>query len=141
MRWMIHWFLLCLLAACASPVARELRAGEIYQRHAAAEETLSVMFGYWQTRRRGGTEDFDLGCMPRLAWQAAKTMGFCAEKLWPFKPADINRPPSFDATAGAIDQKWIDGYYNIWGLSGRDAEVVQQAQEKVAQGAAHEAFA
>jgi len=84
---------------------------------------LSVMFGYWETRKRGGTQKLDLGCFPRLAWQAAAGMGFCKEKLWPFDPAKINKPPSFDATAGAIDQKWIEGYYNIWGLSGRDAEV------------------
>lgn len=89
----------------------------------SSRKYLSVLYGYWQTRKRGGTEAFDLGCMPRLAWQAAATMGFCVEKLWPFNMAGVNRPPSFDATAGAIDQKWIEGYYNIWGLSGRAEEV------------------
>ena len=43
-------------AACASPVARELRAGEIYQRHAAAEETLSVPFGSVRGWRRAGDD-------------------------------------------------------------------------------------
>jgi hypothetical protein len=86
-------------------------------------KALSVMFGYYHTRKRGGTEKLDLGCFPRLAWQAVEGMGFCKEVLWPFKPDDINRPPDFDATAGAIDQKWIEGYYNIWGLVGRAEEV------------------
>jgi intein/homing endonuclease len=89
----------------------------------ADRKPLSVMFGYWHTRNRGGTEKLDLGCFPRLAWQATKGMGFCEEKMWAFDPADINRPPDFDATAAAIDQQWIEGYYNIWGLSGRAEEV------------------
>lgn len=103
----------------------------IQQQHYIASEfhgmsdvlPLSVMFGYYHTRKRGGTEALDMGCFPRLAWQAAATMGFCKESLWPFNPKNINRPPSLDATSGAIDQQWIKGYYNIWGLKGRDAEV------------------
>lgn len=85
---------------------------------------MSRLFGYFHTRKRTGDEKRDLGCIPREAWKAAAGMGFCTEELWPFDPAEVNAPPDFDATAGAIDQQWVRGYYNIWGLlHGRDEEV------------------
>ncbi|KKM87276.1 hypothetical protein LCGC14_1270590, partial [marine sediment metagenome] len=40
-------------------------------------------------------------------------------------PQKVNRKPDFDAYAGGIDQKWINGYYMLWGLTGRDSEVRQ----------------
>jgi len=85
---------------------------------------LSVMFGYYHTRLRGGTQRFDNGCFPRLAWQVAEKIGFCIEDLWPFKEPEINRPPSLDATSGAIDQRWVHGYYHILGRP-REEEVRQ----------------
>jgi len=85
---------------------------------------LSVMFGYHLTRRRGGTQLVDGGCVPRLAWKVAADSGFCPEDLWPFNEAEINRPPSLDAVAGAIDQRWVEGYYHILG-SPREDEVRQ----------------
>jgi len=83
---------------------------------------LSRMFGYWQTLNKTGGPIRDEGCMPRDAWKAAATMGFCTEKLWPFDPKRVLDQPDFDATAGAIDQQWLTGYYNLWGLTGRDNE-------------------
>ena len=44
------------LAACATQVPREVRTGEIYQRHAAEEETSSVMFAFVRSWRRAGDE-------------------------------------------------------------------------------------
>jgi hypothetical protein len=89
----------------------------------SSRKALSVLFGYWQTRKKLGLESLDMGCMPRLAWKAAQDMGFCPDDLWPFDEPEVNRPPSLDATAGAIDQKWIDGYYSIWGVTNRIEEV------------------
>lgn len=86
---------------------------------------LSVLFGYWMTRKRTGTEKNDMGCLPSQAWKAAKAMGFPAEKMWPFDPGHVNAKPDFDAIAGAIDQKWLKGYYNIYGMQGRKLEVMQ----------------
>lgn len=85
---------------------------------------LSRLFGYFHTRKRSGHEKIDGGCIPREAWKAAAGMGYCVEDLWPFDRAKVNTPPDFDATSGAIDQQWVSGYYNIWGLlHGRDEEV------------------
>jgi hypothetical protein len=83
---------------------------------------LSRMFGYWNTRKRNGDESRDQGCIPREAWKAAATMGFCTEALWPFEISKVNQKPDLDAFTGAIDQQWLTGYYNLWGLTGRDNE-------------------
>lgn len=85
---------------------------------------LSRLYGYFHTRKRTGVQNVDGGCVPREAWKAAAGMGFCTEELWPFDRSKVNTQPDYDATSGAIDQKWLDGYYNIWGLLyGRDVEV------------------
>lgn len=86
---------------------------------------LSVLLGYWATRQRVGFEKVDKGCLPREAWKAAAAMGFCEEKLWPFDAGLVNAKPDFDAWAGAIDQKWVKGYFNIYGMQGRKLEVMQ----------------
>lgn len=56
MRIVFVMFLSIALAACASPVPREVRSGEIYQRHAAAEESTGVMFSFVRSWRRAGNE-------------------------------------------------------------------------------------
>lgn len=84
---------------------------------------LSRLFGYWMTRHRTDDERVDGGCIPREAWKAAANMGFCTEELWPFDPGRVNDQPDLDAVSGAIDQQWLTGYYNLWGLTGRDNEV------------------
>jgi len=86
---------------------------------------MSRLFGYWHTRHRNGSHTRDFGCIPREAWKAAAGMGFCKETLWPFDEGRVNDKPDFDATSGAVDQKWLEGYYMIWGLTGRDNEVRQ----------------
>lgn len=86
---------------------------------------LSRLFGYYNTRVQHHAENLDLGTIPRQAWTAAKEFGFCSEALWPFEPKKVNRKPDFDAYAGGIDQKWFNGYYLLWGLTGRDSEVRQ----------------
>ena len=48
--------LIALLTGCAGSVPREVRSGEIYQRHAAQEETTSVMFSFVRSWRRAGNE-------------------------------------------------------------------------------------
>ncbi len=98
--------------------------------HGKPLEYMSVLAGYWDARKRGGTEKYDMGCYPRLAWQAMSGTGFCKEKFWPFDPAKVNRPPSFDVRAAAIDQKWIDGYYQLWGLTDR----VEELKATISQG-------
>ena len=86
---------------------------------------LSVLYGYWNTRKRTGFEKADRGCLPREAWKAAAAMGFPEEKMWPFDPGNVNAKPDFDAIAAAIDQRWVKGYYNIYGMQGRKLEVMQ----------------
>jgi len=86
---------------------------------------LSRLFGYWMTRKRREQHKNDSGCLPREAWKAAAAMGFPEEKIWPFDPGNVNAKPDFDAISGAIDQKWVKGYYNITGLQGRKQEVMQ----------------
>lgn len=87
-------------------------------------ERLSRLFGYWFSRFRHGGQKLDIGTIPREAWKAAATMGFCKESLWPFDIARVNDKPDFDAISGAIDQQWVKGYYNIYGVKyARDEEV------------------
>lgn len=54
-----------LLAACATQAPREVRTGEIYQRHAAEEESTSVRFATLRSWRRAGDDailiEFDRG--------------------------------------------------------------------------------
>lgn len=56
MRFLLVLFLSIGLAACASQVPREVRSGEIYQRHAAAEESTGVMFAFVRSWRRAGDD-------------------------------------------------------------------------------------
>lgn len=56
MRLIIVTLMSLALAACASQLPRELRSGEIYQRHAAAEETTGVLFAFVRSWRRAGDE-------------------------------------------------------------------------------------
>lgn len=56
MRWMILGVVGLALAACAGQAPREVRTGEIYQRHAAQEETSSVLFGFVRSWRRAGDD-------------------------------------------------------------------------------------
>ncbi len=56
MRFLVVILLSMTLAACAGQVPREVRSGEIYQRHAAEEETSSVMFAFVRSWRRAGDD-------------------------------------------------------------------------------------
>lgn len=91
----------------------------------ATPPRMSRLWGYWHARRLGSIAQVDKGCTPRLAWKALAKCGFCREVFWPFDTNKVNTPPSFDATARAVDQTWVQGYYRVWGLTGTSYEVRQ----------------
>lgn len=84
---------------------------------------LSVLFGYWAARQRLGREHLDTGCQPREAWKALAALGFPKDSLWPFAENRVNLKPDFDAFSGAVDQKWLSGYYAVTGHESREQEI------------------
>ena len=56
MRFVLIVLVVLITAGCAAQVPREVRTGEIYTRHAAEEETRSVMFAFVRSWRRVGDD-------------------------------------------------------------------------------------
>lgn len=58
---------------------------------------ISRMFIYYNARKRSDSKIEDEGCVIQYAVESLKELGACPEKVWPFEPAIVNKPPQSDA--------------------------------------------
>lgn len=76
---------------------------------------LSPLAGYHDARRLRGGRDctlVDLGCSPRFAWEALRTLGPVSWEDWPFVAANVNAEVPWNARRNAIDRDWL-AYFRI----------------------------
>jgi C1A family cysteine protease len=88
---------------------------------------MSRLFGYYNSRCKHGSQNVDMGTMPRSSWKAIAGLGVCPETDWPFDTSEVNTKPTWKAYKNAIDQKWLKGYYQIYEFGAARCERVKQA--------------
>ncbi|MDR3572849.1 MAG: C1 family peptidase [Anaerolineaceae bacterium] len=67
-----------------------------------AKPTLSVLFGYYNTRCDEGTSDQDSGCELRDCWKQLQKTGTCLTKYWPYSIKKFAKKPSANAYSNSI---------------------------------------
>ena len=70
---------------------------------------ISVLAGYWLTRRRTarGGAIADLGCRPTDAAEVVREAGVVPVDAWPFTVANVDAEPDFGALIAAPDHEWF----------------------------------
>jgi hypothetical protein len=86
---------------------------------------ISVLAGYWLTRRRtaAGGVVLDLGCRPTDAAEVVREPGVIPAEAWPFVSSKVNAEPDFGALIIAPDRAWFSLRRIVTGGEARNRDI------------------
>lgn len=90
----------------------------------------SPLWLYSLARSTHDAEEEDRGTYIRGLFKACSKMGIAPEEVMPFEVSKVNVRPSWGAVRTAYDQRWLQGYYRIWGSGQERISRIKQALAK-----------